>query len=65
MNKSVITSLCIILSCFCLALESRAQDNFLCQGHYWTEDEANLSMQKFSQEWTDLPSWEKRAKIIR
>jgi len=65
MNKNVITSFCIILSCFCLAIESRAQDSFLCQGHYWTEDEANLKMQNFSQEWTDLASWEKRAKIIR
>lgn len=56
MNKNVITSFCIIQCCFCLAPESRAQDNFLCQGPYWTEDEANLRMQKFSQEWTDLPS---------
>ncbi|MBN1998505.1 acetylxylan esterase, partial [candidate division KSB1 bacterium] len=37
----------------------------LCVGHYWTEDKANLMMKKFSKEWENLQSWEKRADIIR
>ena len=37
----------------------------LCRGHYWTEDEANLVMKKFTSEWDDLASWEKRAEVIR
>ena len=41
------------------------QDNMLCMGHYWTEDEANLVMKKIAGSWNDLSSWEKRADIIR
>ena len=42
-----------------------AQESLLCQGHYWTEDEANLIMKKFAGEWNDRASWEKRADVIR
>ena len=42
-----------------------AQKDMLCVGHYWTEDEANLKMKEFAQQWTDLESWEKRAASIR
>lgn len=42
-----------------------SQENMLCPGHYWTEDEANLKMKEFSLAWNDKESWEKRADIIR
>ncbi len=41
------------------------QDNMLCRGYYWTEDEANLKMKEFASKWDDLESWEKRANMIR
>ena len=41
------------------------QDSMLCQGHHWTEDEANIIMKKFDSEWDDLASWEERANRIR
>lgn len=41
------------------------QNDLLCVGHHWTEDEANLKMKEFAKTWDDLESWEKRAKIIR
>lgn len=42
-----------------------AQENMLCRGYYWTEDEANLVMKKFATEWDDKATWEKRAEVIR
>jgi dienelactone hydrolase len=48
-----------------VVIASRAQQSNLCVGQYWTEDEANQVMKKFSLEWTDKTSWEARAKIIR
>ncbi len=48
-----------------LSLSAFAQQNMLCQGHYWTEDEANIKMKEFASEWNDLKSWEKRADKIR
>ena len=41
------------------------QDKMLCVGSYWTEDEANIVMKKFSSEWNDLESWEQRALRIK
>lgn len=41
------------------------QDNMLCAGHYWTEDEANLKMKEFAGTWNDLDSWEKRTERIK
>jgi dienelactone hydrolase len=46
-------------------LRVSAQENMLCRGYYWTEDEANLVMKEFAGEWNDRDSWEKRADIIR
>lgn len=65
MKKNFIIRFCILLSFLFFFGESHAQENMLCQGAYWTEDEANLQMEKFSHEWNDLQSWEKRAKVIR
>jgi len=45
--------------------ESAADDNLLCVGAYWTEDEANLKMKEFAATWHDLPGWKKRADKIR
>ncbi len=42
-----------------------SQNNMLCIGRHWTEDEANLMMKKFAKEWNNLESWENRAAIIR
>ncbi|MEQ9378156.1 MAG: CocE/NonD family hydrolase [Imperialibacter sp.] len=42
-----------------------AQESMLCQGHYWTEDEAKVKMEDFASQWTDKASWEKRAAQIR
>jgi dienelactone hydrolase len=41
------------------------QDNMLCMGQYWTEDEANLKMKEFAEQWDDIESWGKRAETIR
>jgi uncharacterized protein len=42
-----------------------AQKEMLCQGAYWTEDEAAAMLKKWSSEWTTRADWEKRAEIIR
>ena len=42
-----------------------AQNGMLCQGAYWTEDEANLVMKDFAGQWSDLASWEARAAVIK
>lgn len=48
-----------------LSLNVCGQQDMLCEGHYWTEDEASLRMKQFADEWDDLESWKKRAEIIR
>lgn len=55
-------SLVLLLS---ITLNCLAQDEMLCVGHHWTQDEANLMMKKFAGTWNDLESWEKRADMIR
>jgi len=42
-----------------------AQNNMLCQGAYWTEDEGAAMLNKWSTEWTTKADWEKRAEVIR
>ncbi|MCY1720767.1 acetylxylan esterase [Prolixibacteraceae bacterium Z1-6] len=49
----------------CLEFHSFSQENMLCQGRHWTEDEANLMMKEFSKKWDDRNSWEQRAEQIR
>jgi len=46
-------------------IKSFSQDDMLCVGHHWTEDEANIKMKEFASEWNDLESWEERAEMIR
>ncbi|MFV0593241.1 MAG: alpha/beta hydrolase family protein [Draconibacterium sp.] len=57
----------VLLAAFFLVFGTgvKAQKDMLCQGRYWTEDEANLKMKEFAQSWNDRESWEKRATIIR
>lgn len=56
--------ICFTLTVF-VAVTVFAQNSMLCQGHHWTEDEANLKMKEFASEWNDIESWEARADIIR
>lgn len=48
-----------------LGTNAYSQDDMLCVGKYWTEDEAKVMMNDFAQQWTDVDSWQKRAKQIR
>ena len=34
-----------------VTLNCLAQDEMLCIGHHWTQDEANLMMKKFAGTW--------------
>lgn len=44
---------------------SYSQDNMLCVGAHWTEDDANLKMKEFATTWNNRVSWEKRAATIK
>ena len=58
------TTFCTILM-ISLAGIAYSQDDFLCQGAFWTEQEANLKMKEFAALWSDKDSWEERAEVIR
>jgi uncharacterized protein len=49
----------------CIYLPVISQENSLCQGAYWTEDQANTIMKKWMTEWKTRDDWEKRAGTIR
>jgi len=55
----------ILLSFLYIITPAIAQEDLLCMGKYWTEDEANLEMKKFAKEWHDKASWGKRAAMIK
>ncbi len=56
----------LLLHIFFLAVTGiNAQDNMLCQGNYWTEDQGNQMLKKWSAEWKTKADWEKRGDIIR
>jgi len=59
--KNLLSLIAITFSC----LMVNSQDNMLCVGSHWTEDEGNIVMKEFASEWTDLESWEQRASRIR
>ena len=65
MKRIDIAGMVIALLFFCLTSHIQAQEGELCQGHHWTEDEANLMMKRFGEQWDDLQSWEQRAERIR
>ncbi len=48
-----------------LSIFGYSQDSMLCVGGHWSEDEANLMMKQFAEEWDNLDSWQKRADIIK
>jgi uncharacterized protein len=48
-----------------LTIPGFGQENLLCRGDYWTEDQGNLMMKQFASQWSGLESWEKRAAVIR
>lgn len=57
--------LCLLVSGPIGSAHAYAQDNNLCVGNFWSEDEANLMMKQFRLKWDDVGSWEKRADIVR
>ncbi len=61
-----IKQLLIVLAVLGTSAIARSQeDNMLCVGKYWTEEEAKVKMDNFAKEWSDLDSWKKRADQIR
>lgn len=42
-----------------------SQENMLCMGYHWTEDEANLRMKEFAATWDNQESWKQRANMIK
>lgn len=65
MKQSKIIKFVLLLVLSVIEIAGFSQENFLCQGKYWTEDQGNLMMKKFASEWNSLDSWEKRADVIR
>lgn len=55
----------IVAMLICFFVNAFSQEKMLCQGKYWTEDEANLIMKQWEKEWNTLADWEKRTEIIR
>ena len=43
-----------LLSVICSGSLANAQEDMLCRGAHWTEDEANLMMKEFASQWKDL-----------
>ncbi len=62
--KRLIVLACIMVFC-ALRIPVVAQQNQLCQGHFWTEDEAVEKMKEMASSWDDLQSWTDRADMIR
>ncbi len=64
--KNLKLSTAFLLVVFLLSVRnSYSQDDMLCVGAHWTEDEANLKMKEFAATWNDRASWEKRAATIK
>ncbi len=64
MINNVIRSFLQLISFVCMS-SVMAQNEKLCVGHHWTEQEALIMMEKFKGQWNDLESWERRADVIR
>ena len=64
-NNTARTVIALLFFCTIPQMQAQAQEGELCQGHHWTEDEANLMMKRFGEQWDDLQSWEQRAERIR
>jgi uncharacterized protein len=56
----------IVLAVFSFSVIARSQENnMLCVGKHWSEEEAKVMMDNFAKEWSDVDSWKKRANQIR
>jgi dienelactone hydrolase len=62
MKKSILSLSILLLFQFS---NVSAQENMLCQGAYWTEDEAAIFMKQTASTWTTQADWEKRVEVIR
>lgn len=65
MKKIIKTGNLLAVMLVVIHLGLNAQERMLCQGAYWTEDQANVLMKKWASEWNTPADWEKRAGIIR
>jgi dienelactone hydrolase len=63
-NQNIMKKLFLLLV-LGMTVNVYGQDDMLCMGYYWTEDEANGMMKKFAATWNDLPSWQGRAEMIK
>ena len=63
--KRTVGFLVALVICVMQAKLGFAQENMLCQGAYWTEDEAIVQMKQWASEWSTKADWEKRAEVIR
>lgn len=64
--KRILNKVCVLFALTIATAGSlNAQNNMLCQGNYWTEDEASVIMKKWASEWKTKAEWEKRAGVIR
>ena len=68
--KSILLLATLLIPHFLIAKETAsisdiANTDYLCEGHHWTPDEANLQMKAFASTWSDKVSWEKRRDTIR
>ncbi len=67
---SILTALTIVISCSGPSSKSESKettknDDYLCMGHYWTEEEAKEKLKEFASTYDDKASWEARAERIR
>lgn len=56
---------CVILLFIALSVQAWGQDEMLCMGAHWSEDQANLKLKEFASTWHDRASWEVRRDRIR
>jgi uncharacterized protein len=56
---------CFFQILFVISISSKGQDTRLCQGNYWTEEEARFKLKEFSSCYYNKESWETRAQMIR
>lgn len=64
-KAKLMRNICCIVMVALYGLLGYSQDDMLCVGNYWTEDQANAVMKQFATEWNDLESWEDRALKIK
>ncbi len=65
MKTSIFAKTVLFIFFTLVSLKNYGQENMLCQGNYWSEDDANKMMKTFASQWNDRTSWEKHADIIK